>query len=107
MLNFKIGDLVAKNHPSVSEPIKIGVVIFSDKNEFVIKWTSYNKIFFMEKEADIFSELNKAFLLGMETIEAKASDTSLSLLNSIYSDEQLKRNKRKSKNNYKTNRRVA
>jgi|MDSW01.2.fsa_nt_gb hypothetical protein len=106
MSDFKTGDLIAKNHPSIKDPIKIGIIISNNNEEFIVKWTSYNKTFFMEKEADIFSELNKAFLLGTETIAAAAVDANLSLLNSIYIDEQPKRNKRKSKNNNKANRRV-
>ena len=87
MLALKTGDLIAKNHPSIESPIKIGIVISGNSQEFTVKWTSYNKNFFMEKEADIFSELNKAFLLNIETIATKHIDASLSLLNSSYNDD--------------------
>tara|TARA_R110002074_G_scaffold237176_1_gene409001 strand:+ start:2299 stop:2568 length:270 start_codon:yes stop_codon:yes gene_type:complete len=88
MLTLKTGDLIAKNHPSIEGPIKIGIVISNTTEGFTVKWTSYNKNFFMEKEADIFSELNKAFLLNIETIATRHVDTSLSLLNSSYIDDQ-------------------
>ena len=53
---------------------------------FLVKWTSFNKDFFMEKEGDIFKELNKSFLLDTIEIHRHNMKTSLSLLNSSYND---------------------
>ena len=59
MYNFKIGDLVAKKHPSKGTTIKTGIVISECETSIDVKWFSYNKKFFMEKTHDIFQELNK------------------------------------------------
>ena len=50
MHNFRTGDLIAKLHPVEQTPIQIGIIIEHDAHEFLVKWTSYDKVFFMEKE---------------------------------------------------------
>ena len=86
MVYFKTGDLVAKIHHSVDKPIQIGLVISDNSDKFSVKWTSYNKFFFMEKEEDIFEELNKTFLLSTVSFKRGTGTQNLSLLSSIYSD---------------------
>ena len=86
MTYFKTGDLVAKIHHSVDKPVQIGLVISDNSDNFLVKWTSYNKFFFMEKEEDIFEELNKTFLLSTVSFERGINTQNLSLLSSIYSN---------------------
>jgi len=84
MWNFKTGDLIAHRHPTEEKPLKIGLIICDDEETFTIKWTSFDKVFFMEKEGDIFAELNKTFLLGTECFYREKEEASLCLLNSMY-----------------------
>jgi hypothetical protein len=87
MYTFKTGDLVAKIHPAIKAPLQVGVVIQEELQTFVIKWTSYNKVFFMEKEEDIFGELNKSFLLDTVQVHRMNHEANLVLLNSSYNDD--------------------
>jgi len=103
MWNFRTGDLIAQIHPAIKEPLKVGIVLKDDKNTFMVKWTSYNKTFFMEKEHDIYSELSNSYLLTNVQFYRKNSDVDLLLLSSMYLDGK-KGNKRKaSQANSETN----
>ena len=84
MWKFKTGDLVAKKHPIDEKPLQTGLIICHDKESFTIKWTSFDRVFFMEKEGDIFAELNKTFLLGSERFFREKEEVSLYILNSSY-----------------------
>lgn len=87
MWSFKTGDLIAQRHPNIKKPLRIGLVISHHEDAFLVKWTSFNKDFFMEKEEDIFKELNKTFLLDTVQIHRTNKGANLSLLNSTYTDE--------------------
>jgi hypothetical protein len=87
MWTFQTGDLVAKIHPVIPEPLQVGLVISHDENTFLIKWISFNKSFFMEKEEDIFRELNNSFLLDTVQVHRMNMEANLSLLNSNYSND--------------------
>ena len=78
---FKTSDLVGLNHPSNNKLIKIGIVINQEEVGFIVKWTSYDKSFFMEKEDVIFEELNKLYLLSLQYFKHKEAHTYLSLVN--------------------------
>tara|TARA_R110002020_G_scaffold127615_1_gene286192 strand:+ start:3191 stop:3481 length:291 start_codon:yes stop_codon:yes gene_type:complete len=95
MYKFHIGDLVASIHPSSSIILKTGLVVNSDKRTFKIKWMSFNHDFFMEKQGDIFKELNNRYLLGTVEINRNNVEPFLVLLNSNYCDGKLRRNKKK------------
>ena len=84
MWTFKTGDLVSKSHPRKDEDLQIGIVIKDDRTTFLIKWLWYNKEFFMEKEGDIFKDLNKTYILNTETCLRERPTPLLCLLNSIY-----------------------
>ena len=84
MQNFKTGDLIAKINHSVAGPLQTGVVIENKDGYFTVKWTSYNKTFFMEKKGDIFSQLNNFHLLGQECFKCNNPSPFLVLLNSNY-----------------------
>ena len=77
---FKLGDLVAKKNGATV--IKKGIVVQEREDSFVVKWTHYDKNFFMEKKDDLFSELNKKYLLSYQTINRYQLDSYLLLLNS-------------------------
>jgi len=79
--NFKIGDLVGLQHPSEHKNIKTGIVVYQGSGGFNVKWMSYDKIFFMEKEDVIFEELNKLYLLSTQHFKYKSAYTCLSLIN--------------------------
>lgn len=81
MMNFKTGDLVAKKHPKKDLLLKTGLIISHNKDTFTVKWTSFDKVFFMEKEDDIFKELNKTFLLGTVQVHRANTEANLLLLN--------------------------
>jgi len=87
MWKFRTGDLVAKTHPRHQKPLQVGLVINHDKETFLVKWTSFNKDFFMEKDGDIFQELNNSFLLNTVQFYRNRQEPSLVLLNSSYINE--------------------
>ncbi len=82
MYNLKIGDLVAIKHPYSDTYLKKGIIISESSNDITVKWFSYDKNFFMEKKDDLFSELNKKYLLSYQTINRYQLDSYLLLLNS-------------------------
>jgi hypothetical protein len=82
--SFRKGDLIAKINPSVTGPLQTGIVTENRDGYFTVKWTSYNKTFFMEKKGDIFNQLNKLHLLGWERFEYNNPTPFLVLLNSNY-----------------------
>ncbi len=86
MYDFKTGDLVGKKHPTNNQIIQIGIVIKDSVSSFIVQWTSYNKDFFMEKEGDIFKELNNSHLLGPTTVRRGSRHLNLSPLDSNYRD---------------------
>ena len=49
MWKFKTGDLIAQKLPTMDELLRIGIVISDCDESIMVKWTSYNKDFFMEK----------------------------------------------------------
>ena len=81
MYSFKVGDLIAKKDPNKNLVLKVGVVLRSEESSFVIKWTSYNKEFFMEKEDDMFCELNNMYLLSLQSFSRHVEGAFLCLLN--------------------------
>lgn len=82
MYSFKIGDLVAIKNPSQKNKfIKTGIVVNETEFNVVIQWVSYDKLFFMEKEDDIFAELNKTYLLSRQAYHRLNSNAGLCLLN--------------------------
>tara|TARA_Y100000310_G_scaffold294960_1_gene325866 strand:+ start:96 stop:350 length:255 start_codon:yes stop_codon:yes gene_type:complete len=79
--------LIAKIHPLIQKPLQVGIVIDHGVDTFLIKWISFNKEFFMEKEGDIFKELNKTFLLHTVQVHRNNMEENLSLLNSSYNND--------------------
>ena len=81
MWKFKTGDLIAQKLPTMDELLRIGIVISDCSESIMVKWTSYNEDFFMEKEDDIFKELNKTFILDTTQIHRQNTGANLLLLN--------------------------
>lgn len=81
MYNFKVGDLIAKKNPNQDLILKVGVILRSEQDAFIVKWTSYNKEFFMEKEDDMFGELNNMYLLSLQSFNRRTEGAFLCLLN--------------------------
>ena len=86
MRTFKTGDLIAKTLPSRKKPLQIGIVVDDNKDTFTVKWVSFDKQFFMEKEGDIFQELNNSYLLDVVQFHRSNKEPFLVLLNSNYCD---------------------
>jgi hypothetical protein len=80
MYNFKRGDLIAKKYNNIF--LKVGVVIRGDESTFCVKWTSYNKDFFLEKEDNVFNELNNLYLLSLQSVHRKNQSADLFLISS-------------------------
>jgi hypothetical protein len=79
---LKTGDLIALLHPAGESYLKTGLIIEDDIEQITIKWITYNKCFFMEKEGDIFKELNNSLLLGITSVRRDNNKVNLSLLSS-------------------------
>tara|TARA_R100000008_G_C3584059_1_gene170759 strand:+ start:981 stop:1283 length:303 start_codon:yes stop_codon:yes gene_type:complete len=99
MWTFKTGDLVSKPHPKKDEDLRIGIVIKDDSTTFSIKWLWYNKKFFMEKEGDIFREMNNTLLLDTTMYGRVYNGEYLKLLNSSYLDGNHKKNRETTQKN--------
>ncbi len=64
-MNFELGDLVGLQF--TEKNIKLGIIIDSKKDNFIVKWIWYDKLFFMDNCSPLFEELNNQYLLN-ETI---------------------------------------
>ena len=54
--------------------IKLGIIIDSKKDNFIVKWIWYDKIFFMDNDNSLFEELNNQYLLN-ETVYKRDHET--------------------------------
>jgi len=59
----KLGDLVSLYFSENHQNIKLGMVTALKKDNFIVKWIWYDKIFFMGDEHELFNELNQQYLL--------------------------------------------
>lgn len=81
MYKFKKGDLIGIRHPGNHDsPIKTGVVTDESEYNIIVQWLSYDKTFFMEKQGDIFQELNKSYLLSRQAYHRLNEGAALYLL---------------------------
>ncbi len=80
---MKKGNIVGLRHPTKQRLLKTGIIIEDDRDSITVKWISYDKVFFMEKEDDIFKDLNISMLLNTVIISRASSKGKLLLLNSI------------------------
>ena len=58
-----LGDYVGQAHPSEPFMLKKGIVIDSKEDYYVVKWTTYDKKFWMEFDGEALAELNRRYLL--------------------------------------------
>jgi hypothetical protein len=92
MTSFKVADLVVKKHPQTGKHLQVGIIIKNQKGVLSIKWLWYNKNFFMEKEGDIFKELNNHHLLSTVHLKHEDANTILCRLSHNYLDVQYQDN---------------
>ena len=78
---FKKGELVGLNQAATNKNVKTGIIVNQEKLGFTVRWTSYDKNFFMEKEDVIFAELNKLYLLSLQYFKHTDAHAYLSLIN--------------------------
>ncbi len=64
-MNFNLGDLVGLHF--TEKNIKLGIIIDSKKDNFIVKWIWYDKLFFMDNCSPLFEELNNQYLLNETT----------------------------------------
>jgi len=82
MDNFSLGNLVCYYTPDINKKLKIGIVIESKKDDFIVRWLWYNKSFFMDDEDPLFNELNQQYLLMDSLHNRKNCEVFLKILNS-------------------------
>ncbi len=66
-MSFNLGDLVGLYF--TEKNIKLGIIIDSKKDNFIVKWIWYDKLFFMDGCSPLFEELNNQYLLNETTYE--------------------------------------
>ena len=77
---IEIGDYVALMHPVSCKALKKGIVIESKERDFIVKWTSYDKVYFMDPFHQEFEELNRRYLLTEMLYDRERFDRSIKLL---------------------------
>tara|TARA_R110000772_G_scaffold92928_3_gene190027 strand:- start:2618 stop:2830 length:213 start_codon:yes stop_codon:yes gene_type:complete len=60
--------------------LKTGIVVSETSTNITVQWLSYNKSYFLEKEDDIFRELNNMYLLSLQSIHRNNIEVCLHLL---------------------------
>lgn len=60
---IKLGDFVGQMHPDQTKILKKGIVVESLKDSYVVHWLSFDKVFWMDFQGEVFAELNKRYLL--------------------------------------------
>ena len=78
MHTFKVGDLISMNAAGLL--LKTGIVVSETSTNITVQWLSYNKSYFLEKEDDIFRELNNMYLLSLQSIHRNNIEVCLHLL---------------------------
>ena len=61
-MNFNLGDLIGLWFSEKN--IKLGIIVDSQKDNFIVKWIWYDKLFFMDQCDPLFEELNNQYLLN-------------------------------------------
>ena len=82
--NIRLGDLIGHLHPTASKSLKVGIVIDTQKNDFIVKWIWYDKLFFMDDEHEVFNDLNKQYLLTETQYDRNDLNTCLKLVSCGY-----------------------
>ena len=82
MDDISLGNLVCHYAPCYNKKLKIGIVIESKKDNFIVRWLWYNKSFFMDNADPLFNELNQQYLLMDSSHNRKNCEVVLKILNS-------------------------
>tara|TARA_R110002020_G_scaffold18727_2_gene65101 strand:+ start:906 stop:1166 length:261 start_codon:yes stop_codon:yes gene_type:complete len=80
----KLGDLVSLYFSDNHQNIKLGMVTALKKDNFIVKWIWYDKIFFMDSEHDMFNDLNQQYLLTETLYNREDLGTCLKLVSYDY-----------------------
>ena len=77
---IKLGDFVCQMHPDKTMMLKKGIVVESLKDSYVVQWLSFNKDFWMDFKGEVFSELNKRYLLTKMSYHRKNREADIIIL---------------------------
>jgi len=80
----KLGDIVSLYFSESHQNIKLGMVTALKKDNFIVKWIWYDKLFFMDSEHDVFNDLNQRYLLTETLYNRDDLDTCLKLVSCGY-----------------------
>jgi hypothetical protein len=84
---IEIGDYVALMHPVSNKPLKKGIVIKSKDDDFVVKWTSYDKFYFLDPFHKEIEDLNRRYLLTEMSYNRDKFDRSIEILSKASKNE--------------------
>ena len=62
--DFKLGNIVSLYFDKKRPSIKLGIITALKKDNFIVKWIWYDKLFFLDQEHETFNELNRQYLLS-------------------------------------------
>jgi len=81
---IKLGDIVSLYFSENYQNIKLGIITDLKKDNFIVKWIWYDKLFFMDDEHEVFNDLNKQYLLTETQYDRNDLNTCLKLVSCGY-----------------------
>ena len=80
--DFKLGNIVSLYFDKKRPSIKLGIITALKKDNFIVKWIWYDKLFFMDQCSPLFEELNNQYLLN-ETTYARNREQEVGCLKNL------------------------
>jgi hypothetical protein len=77
---IQLGDFVGQKHPNEDIFLKKGIVVESLKDSYVVQWLTFNKVFWMDFNGEVFAELNKRYLLTQMSYHRKNRNADITIL---------------------------
>ena len=77
---IQLGDFVGQKHPNEDIFLKKGIVVESFKDSYVVQWLTFNKVFWMDFNGEVFAELNKRYLLTQMSYHRKNRNADITIL---------------------------
>jgi hypothetical protein len=77
---IQLGDFVGQKHPNEDIFLKKGIVVESLKDSYVVQWLTFNKVFWMDFNGEVFAELNKRYLLTQMSYHRKNRNADITVL---------------------------